>query len=176
MGRFDFSVVRNLRKKRGMTSGKLAETAGMTRSTIAKIESGEVNPTMGTIAALAGVFQLAPSELVHLAEKDGMEEGESRTIREGDWRGRRIGFPDFEVFFIQAPAGLRKDFDPRYHENTAEVCLVLSGRLRLTVGEETRELSEGMAVRFKALHSHGFHILADAEILLIHHPRGSPFQ
>ena len=169
MERFDFSVVRNLRKKWGLTSEKLAEKAGVTRSTVAKIESGEGNPTMGTIAALAGVFQLAPSELVHLAEKDRMEEAESRIVQDGDWRGLRIGFPDFEVFSTQAPAGVHKEFDPRFHENTAEVCMVLSGRLRLTVGEETRELSEGMAVRFKALHSHGFDILEDAEILLIHH-------
>lgn len=169
MGNFDFSVVRNLRKKWGMTAEKLAEAAGMTRSTIAKIESGEGNPTMSTIAALAGAFQLAPSELVHLAEKDRMEKAEGWTIREREWRGRRVGFRDFEVFHIRAPAGLHKEFDPRFHENTAEVCMVLTGRLRLTVGEEARELAGGMAVRFKALHSHGFDILEDAEILLIHH-------
>ena len=169
MGSFDFSVVRNLRKKWGMTAEKLAESAGITRSTIAKIESGEGNPTMGTIAALAGVFQLEPSELVRLAEKRRMDHAETQEIREADWNGRRIRFPDFEMYHIRSVAGVRKDFDPRFHDNTAEICLVISGRLLLTVGDETMELSAGMAVRFKALHSHGFDILEDADFLLIHH-------
>jgi transcriptional regulator with XRE-family HTH domain len=169
MGNFDFSVVRNLRKKWGMTAEKLAEKAGVTRSTIAKIESGEGNPTIGTLAALSAVFQLEPSELVHLAEKQRMDLAETREIGQENWRGRRIWFSDFEIFSIQAAAGVHKEFDPRYHDNTAEVCLVLSGRLRLTVGDETVELGEGMAARFKALHSHGFDILADAAFLLIHH-------
>lgn len=171
MGQFDFSVVRNLRKKWGMTAEKLAEKAGVTRSTIAKIESGEGNPTMSTVAALASVFQLEPSELVHLAGKQRMDRAESREIREKNWRGRRIWFPDFEIFSIRAEAGVHKEFDPRFHDNTAEVCLVLSGRLRLTVGDETMEMGEGMAARFKALHSHCFDILEEADFLLIHHQR-----
>lgn len=46
---FDFSVIRTLRLKRGLTAEQLAEKAGTMRVTVAKIEGGCGNPTLETI-------------------------------------------------------------------------------------------------------------------------------
>ncbi len=167
--KFDFSILRNLRKKLGITAEQLAERAGLTRATVAKIEGGKANPTMGTIEALAGVFQLTPSELVRVAEATRFEKGKTKSFKTKGFSGKHIWFPQFEVYFIKAKAGVRKESIPELHENTAEVCLVLSGKLNLTVGGQTHKLGAGMAARFKAMQDHWLDIIEDSEFLLIHH-------
>ena len=165
----DFSVIRNLRKKWGITAEELAKKANLTRATVGHLESGEGNPTIETIHALSRVFQLSSSELVRLAEVTQCETAETKKFKKGGLVGNHIWFPHFEIFHVQGGAGVRKEADPRYHENTAEVCLVLSGRIRATVGGVSHELGPGMALRFKAMHDHYFDIIDEAEFLLIHH-------
>ena len=169
MKKFDFSVIKILRVKRGLSANDLARQANLTRATVTKIESGGGNPTMETIEALADILQLAASELVRLAEVAKCETARTETFKTNNFQGAHIRFPNFEIYHIQAKAGIRKVSDPQFHENTAEVCLVLSGRLLLTVGGQSNELGPGMALRFKALHDHYFDIIEDTAFLLIHH-------
>ena len=169
MARADFSVIKNLRAKWGLTSEELARKANLTRATVAKIESGDGNPTMETIEALSSVFQLAPSELVRLAEATQCEVSKNARFSRPGLEVEHIRFPNFEIYRVNGRAGIRKESDPRAHENTAEVCLVLSGRVRAVVGGEASELGPSMAVRFKALREHYFDLLEDSEFLLIHH-------
>lgn len=166
---FDFSVIRNLRMKWGMTAEELARKAKLTRATILKIECGTGNPTIGTIEALADVFSLAPSELVRLAEKNRMEHAQTSLFEKDGFSGTRIWFPDFEVFHIMSKAGTHSEFEIEWHENTAEICLVLKGRIKLYAGGETSDLGAGTAIRFKALQDHSWDVIEDAEFLFIHH-------
>ena len=167
--RFDFSVIRNLRMKWGITAEELANRAGLTRATVAKIEAGDGNPTIETIEGLSRVFQLTSSELVRLAEVTQCETAQTKRFKRGNLSGAHIKFPNFEIFHIQAGAGVRKESDPKFHENTAEVCLVLSGRVSAVVAGNPHELGPGEAIRFKAMQDHYFDILEDAEFLLMHH-------
>lgn len=172
MGDFDFSIIRTLRRKRGMTAEELAGHAGLTRATVAKIEGGDGNPTIETIQALSRVLQLTSSELIRLAEVAHCEAATTTPFKKERFEGEHIRFPNFEVYHLRAQPGARKESDPQNHENTAEVCLVLSGRVKVTVGGQSHELGPGMAVRFKALHEHHFDIIEDSELLLIHHNIG----
>jgi len=167
--KFDFSVIRNLRMKWGLTAEELAARANITRATVAKIEAGNGNPTIETIEALSRVFQLSASELIRLAEVAHCEVGKTSPFKEDDLEGSHIWFPNFEIYHMNAGIGVQKASAPQYHENTAEVWMVLSGRIRMTVGGEFHELRPGMAMRFKALHEHRIDIVDDAEFLLIHH-------
>ena len=169
MQKFDFSVIRNLRKKRGLTAEGLAKMANLTRATISKIEGGNANPTIVTIEALSSVFQLSSSELIRLAEVAQCEAANTRFFKTEYLEGAHIWFPNFEIYHIRAGADVRKEADPERHENTAEVCLVLSGKVEVTVGGQSHQLGPGMALRFKALREHHFDIIEDAEFLLIHH-------
>jgi transcriptional regulator with XRE-family HTH domain len=169
MGNFDFSIIRTLRQKWQLTAEELAGRAGLTRATVAKIEAGDGNPTIETIEAISTVFQLTPSELIRLAEVAQCETAVTEPFRKEGLEGSHIWFPNFEIYRLRGEAGTRKASDPTRHENTAEVCLVLSGRIRVTVGRQARELGPGMALRFKALHEHQLEFLEEAEILLMHH-------
>jgi transcriptional regulator with XRE-family HTH domain len=166
----DFSVVRNLRKKRGLSTEELAQQSGLTRSTVVKIEAGEGNPTIFTIEALARVFQLTASELVRLAEGVKIESAQTEDFTREDYGGRRIAFRNLEIYCLDAPRGVHMESEVSLHEDVAEVCIVLSGRVVLSVGGERLEMGPGNAVRFNALHEHRFDVLEDSEVLLIHHP------
>lgn len=134
MKKFDFSVIRNLRKKWGITAEEAAERANLTRSTVVKIEGGNGNPTIETIEALSNVFQLSSSELVRLAEVGQCEAASTKPFKTEHFEGAHIWFPNFEIYHIQAGSGVRKGSDTQRHENTAEVCLLLSGKAKVTVG------------------------------------------
>ena len=167
--KFDFSIIRTLRLKRGFTAEHLADKAGLTRVTIAKIEGGEGNPTLDTIRALSNVFQLSASELIRLAEVDQCEEPEIKSFHDKGMDVNHIYFPGFEIFHIRGCAGLHYTANPKFHENTAEVCLILSGRLRVKIAGQIYEMGPGMAMRFKALQEHEFEIIEDADFLMMHH-------
>ncbi|MFZ5812086.1 MAG: helix-turn-helix domain-containing protein [Thermodesulfobacteriota bacterium] len=169
MGKFDFSVIRNLRRKKGITADDLAGRAGVTRATIAKIERRDSNPTIDTIEAISAVFDLSASELLRLAEVAHCEEATTRTFREGDFDGTHVAFPNFELYHLRASPGAKKRSDPTRHENTAEVCLVLAGRVKVTVAGQAHELGPGMALRFKALHDHEYEVLEKSEMVMLHH-------
>jgi XRE family transcriptional regulator, regulator of sulfur utilization len=166
---FDFSIIRTLRMKWGLTAEELAARAGVTRATVAKIESGNGNPTIETLGALSRVFQISASELIRMAEGSCCEKGETTPFTLDGLEGVRVKFPHFEIFHLKAGAGGRHVSEPGFHENTAEVCLVSAGKVRLTVQEESHELMPGMAIRYKALYEHRIDIVEDSEFFLIHH-------
>jgi transcriptional regulator with XRE-family HTH domain len=169
MKRFDFSVLKTLRQKRGLTAEQLAEKANVTRATVAKMESGFNNPTVQTIDALARVFQLSSSELLRLAEGVRLDLGRVEQFIRPGYGGNRIYFDKLEIYWLKAEKGVGIESEFELHEDTAEVCFVLSGHLVLTVGEQEITVMEGMAVRFNALHEHRFDVVEDTEFLLIHH-------
>lgn len=154
-----------------MTADELAQKANLTRVSISNIERGNSNPTMGTIKALADVFQLAPSELVRLAEKATCEEPVREKFQIGQWRGIHLTFPGFRIYRAYGKAGAQSEFDPRIHENTLELAVVLSGKIRIMFHEQTYELGPNMALRFKALHEHTVVAMEDTELLMIMHSR-----
>lgn len=169
MKKFDFSIIKTLRMKWGLTAEELAARANVTRATVAKIETGNGNPTIETLGALSRVFQLPASELIRMAEASHCEMAETKPFVDEGLEGVHVRFSNFEIYRLKAGAGIQKVSEPGYHENTAEVCLVTAGKIRLTVQGEDHELTADMAVRFKALHEHRIEIVEDAEFLLIHH-------
>jgi len=169
MKTFDFSIIKTLRMKWGLTAEELAARAKITRATVAKIESGNGNPTIETLGALSRVFQLSTSDLIRMAEGSPCEAGETRPFVQSGLHGTHTQFPHFEIFHLKAKAGQCHVSQAGYHDNTAEVCLVVAGKLRLSVQGEFHELTPTMAIRFKALHEHRIEIAEDAEFFLIHH-------
>jgi mannose-6-phosphate isomerase-like protein (cupin superfamily) len=104
-----------------------------------------------------------------MAEATHIESAESAPFNDLNLVGTHIRFSNFEVYHLKGRSGVSKASNPVLHENTAEVCLVLSGKVRVNVQNETHELGPGMAIRFKALHAHRIDIVDTAEFLLIHH-------
>lgn len=63
------SAIRDLRRKRGLSQGALAEQAGVDRKTINRIENGHHSTTVSTLAAIADSLGEKPSVLLaHIDE------------------------------------------------------------------------------------------------------------
>ena len=62
-------VLRSLRLTAGMSQEKLALESGVQRNFISLIETGQNQPTIGTVFRLANALQIKPSELVAATEK-----------------------------------------------------------------------------------------------------------
>lgn len=69
--------IREIRKSRGMTQGELAEKADVTLITISRIERGERDPHVKTLARIAKGLGVPPFELLRSARYLEDEDGES---------------------------------------------------------------------------------------------------
>ena len=56
--------LRNQRTRRALTQAELAERAGVTTATVARIERNEIEPRMTTLRKLAQGLEVDPAELV----------------------------------------------------------------------------------------------------------------
>lgn len=56
--------VREFRKARGLTQHQLAETAGIDRKTINRIENTRYSPTLTNVFAIADALEVPPNKLL----------------------------------------------------------------------------------------------------------------
>jgi transcriptional regulator with XRE-family HTH domain len=141
--------LRELRQRREMTLTQLAESTGISVSTLSRLESGARKPTLELLLPLASAYQVSLDELV-----DAPETGDPR-IRarpiERDGRTyipltRRPGAPQaFKQILPPDPAGCTPD--QKTHEGY-EWLYVLSGRVRLLLGDHDIMLTPGEAAEF----------------------------
>lgn len=65
-------TLRELREERLMTQQDLAGQAGLTLTTVSRLENGRTRPRPRTIRALAKALEIAPAELRRLLEEDSL--------------------------------------------------------------------------------------------------------
>ncbi len=56
--------LKNLRTLRALTQAEVAERAGLTTATVARVERNEIEPRMTTLRKLAAALEVDPAELV----------------------------------------------------------------------------------------------------------------
>jgi transcriptional regulator with XRE-family HTH domain len=57
-------ILREARRNAGLTQSALADMAGLTQQYVAKIEAGQINPTLATMASVAGVLDLDVGDML----------------------------------------------------------------------------------------------------------------
>jgi transcriptional regulator with XRE-family HTH domain len=139
--------LRELRTRHGLTLAELAGEVGISVSTLSRLESGGRKPTLELLLPLARAYRVSLDELV----------GAPPT---GDPRVHARPFTRNGVTFVplsRRPGGLqaykqvfppfRSVPEPQTHEGY-EWLYVLSGRLRLVLGEQVVELVPGEVAEF----------------------------
>ncbi|MFJ5549445.1 helix-turn-helix domain-containing protein [Streptomyces sp. NPDC093225] len=165
--------LRALRKKRDLTLSRLAETTGISASTLSRLESGERKPNLELLLPLARAYEVPLDELVG-APPVGDPRVPLRPIRHGESTivplTQQAGGP--QAFKMVIPAD-RREPDPRTHEGY-EWLYVLSGTLRLVLAEHDIVLRPGEAAEFDTRLPHWFGSTGDApvEILSLFGPQG----
>ncbi len=153
--------LREHRKRRNLSLDQLAQLTGVSRAALSQIETRKTNPTIGVIWKIAAGMGIAFSDLIGetRAGMSVLRRGESQLLRslDGKFESRPLmpagGIPQIEMYELRLSARARHASDP-HGPGTREIVVVLSGAMRLTVGDRTDDLGPGDSVVFDANKPH----------------------
>ncbi len=158
--------LRALRRDRGLTLESLAGSTGISVSTLSRLESGIRRPTLDLLIPLARAHRVAIDQLiaapatgdprVHLTPR--RRKGGGVIVPLTEYPGRLQVFKQ-----ILAPREPRLVTHGGY-----EWLYVLSGRLRLIIGERDLELGPGEVAEFDTTEPHWFGPAGDAAVEVLH--------
>jgi transcriptional regulator with XRE-family HTH domain len=147
--------LRRLRTERGVTLGALSEATGISKSTLSRLEAGQRRPTLELLLPIAQAHRVPLDELVGAPEI-----GDPRVRLTPQRVHGRTVLPltrqpgALQAWKVIIPAA-QIEPDPRVHEGY-EWLYVLSGRLRLVLGEHDLVLEPGEAAEFDTRVPHWF--------------------
>ena len=151
------ATIRQLRSAAGLTVTALAKKAELTKSTLSKIENGQISSPIATLVRLAHALRVPLAEFFAEPRTDPpfvlTRRGKGRIITTD---GSRFGY-SYEALAL----GMRhKTAEPfvltirpedgvgEFRHEGEEFIYMLSGRLRFTVGTETLTLGPGDSLAF----------------------------
>ncbi len=163
----DFSVVRQLRKSKGLTLDELSKRSGLSISVLSKLERNQNLVELETLYRLARAFGLSATDLLSLAESVAAHSKSVECYQSGPFEFEKLSYQGIDCFHATASAGgtLSK---PEAHGDEYEFCWVRSGRVRITLALEHHNLGPGEALKFDAALEHTYEIIEDAELNIIH--------
>jgi transcriptional regulator with XRE-family HTH domain len=142
--------LKSWREKRSMTLAELSETTGISSSTLSRLEAGKRAPNLELVVPIARALRIGLDEIVPPAAPDPRV---SRTTKVLDGVRFETLSPEsspvqtYKVTLPAQPAGITAAPDPQVHDGH-EWLYVLSGRLRLVLGEQEVTLGPGEAAEF----------------------------
>jgi transcriptional regulator with XRE-family HTH domain len=167
--------LRALRQQRGATLAQLSAATGISVSTLSRLESGGRRPTLELLLPLARAHDVALDELVG-APETGDPRVRLRPVTRGGqtWlplSRRPGGIQAYKIILPAEPTG--EEAEQQVHEGYDWV-YVLSGRLRLLLGEHDLVLTPGEVAEFDTRTPHWFGNPgpAPAEVLGLFGPQG----
>ena len=159
--------LRRVREQRGLTLTQVAEQTGLSKSTLSRLETGQRRPSLELLLPLAQVYRVPIDDLV------GAPDVADPRIR---LQPRRLN--GRTVLPLTRPGGVQAwkiivpvaqtTPNPRAHDGF-EWLYVLSGRMRLVLGDRDLVLGVGEAAEFDTRVPHWFGSSGDgpAEVLSI---------
>ncbi|MFE7171434.1 helix-turn-helix domain-containing protein [Streptomyces sp. NPDC057616] len=165
--------LRRIRKERGATLAGLSAATGISVSTLSRLESGLRKPSLELLLPIARAHQVPLDELVGAPAA-----GDPRVRSEPIVRYGRTHWPltrqpgGLQAFKVLEPQR-RLEPEPRVHEGY-EWLYVLSGRLRLVLGDHDVVLTAGEAAEFDTRVPHWFGSTGEGpvEFLSLFGPQG----
>jgi transcriptional regulator with XRE-family HTH domain len=164
-----------LRRERNVTLAGLSATTGISVSTLSRLESGQRRASLELLLPLARAYRVPLDDLIAAAPTDDPRIHSRPITRNGMTMfplTRRAGGLQAYKWVIP-PSRSAKAPDPRVHEGY-EWLYVLSGHLRLVLGEHDLTLGSGEAAEFDTRVPHWFSNDGSdpAEVLALFGPQG----
>jgi transcriptional regulator with XRE-family HTH domain len=147
--------LKRLRSRRELTLTAVAESTGISKSTLSRLETGGRRPTLELLLALSHVYQVPLDDLV-----GAPEEGDPRLrLKPGRVKGRNVipltRQPDgMQAWKIIIPTS-KSTPEPRAHDGY-EWIYVLSGHMRFVLGDQESVLEPGDVAAFETTVPHWF--------------------
>lgn len=159
--------LRRIRDQRGLTLTQVADRTGISKSTLSRLETGQRRPSLELLLPLAQIYRVPVDDLVGAPEV-----GDPRVrLKPRQVKGRTV-LPLTQPGGVQAwkivvPAS-QSTPSPRAHDGF-EWLYVLSGRMRLVLGDQDLVLGVGEAAEFDTRVPHWFGSTGEgpAEVLSI---------
>jgi transcriptional regulator with XRE-family HTH domain len=157
--------VRELRRAKGLTLNDLAESSGVSRAMISKVERGEKNPTLVVAAGISEGLGVTLSRLVGIEERREVVvvPRDRRMVMRDPETGfeRQLLSPTFSnrgVEFIRnvIPEGSSSGEVPPHKRGVQEYVVVERGSVEAVLDGEAHVLEEGDALYFEADVTHRF--------------------
>jgi transcriptional regulator with XRE-family HTH domain len=150
--------LRDLRRQRDVTLAELAELTGISASTLSRLESGQRRPTLELLLPLVRAHQVTFDELLDTPTTDDPRVRTMPFTQHGMTfvpLTRALGGLQAYKLIIPVGQGTGDELEVRTHDGY-EWMYVLSGRLRLVLGEHDLVLTAGEAAEFDTRIPHYF--------------------
>lgn len=173
---------KRLREEKKLTLDAAANLTGVSRSMLAQIEKGEVNPTISVLWKIANGYKVSFTSLVEDrgTEVCVMRGDEMQPLEEDEGRYRNypvFAFNErklFEMYRIVIEPSGALSAQPHL-KGAEEYIIVFCGQVEITVAEEQFVLSKGDSIQFYADVPHAYRNLgtetAELSMLIFYNDR-----
>lgn len=162
------STIRQLRLSAGTTLTALAKKADLTKSTLSKIETGQVSAPISTFIRIADALEVRLADLFMESDDEPSyvltRKGKGRVVtRDGskfgyayEALGLGIRHQQIEPFLLTVHPG---DEGATFRHGGQEFVHVLSGKIEFTVGSEVLILKPGDSLLFDPMQDHKVQVI-----------------
>lgn len=155
--------VKKLREKRKLTLDAASEITGVSRSMLAQIEKGDVNPTISVLWKIAGGYKVSFTSLLEQDLQSSVDVVPAAEPLNEDG-GRYLNYPafafdenkGFETYRIVIKPQGSLQAQPHL-QGAEEFITVFEGSVAITAGDKTYNLNTGDSIRFKADVPHAYY-------------------
>lgn len=172
--RWDFGVLRQLRRQLDWSIADLSERSGVAASVISKLERNWNKAELETLYKLSQAFSMNLSDLLALAEKRTAQQVAEQDYCSDGFSFRRVSYGNIRCMTASAPAGARL-CNPSVHKEDSEMCWVQEGVVEIFVAGHRYKLEKGMSLQFDALLDHEYNVLEDCKLIITHLKKNKRF-
>lgn len=144
------------RTQRRLSVAALADSSGVSRAMISRVENAEAQPTAALLGRLSGALGMTLSELI--AQAEGGHDRLTQFSDQSVWTDPATGYTrravsrpsesPLELVEVMLPPGAEVGYPADAYRFMDQLVWVLEGSVRITEGEEIHELLQGDCLRF----------------------------
>lgn len=146
---------KSIRQRKNLTLDAAAALTGVSRSMLAQLEKGEVNPTVSVLWKIANGYKVSFTSLLESGAERVSVVRASDTAALTEDGGRYINYPVFafdekrlfETYRIVIEPGGSLSAQPHL-KGSEEYITVFAGQVEITVADERFKLERGDSIRF----------------------------
>jgi transcriptional regulator with XRE-family HTH domain len=171
---YDFSIVRDLRQREGLTIADLSQRSGISSAVISKLERNQSAAELATLFSISRAFGINTTDLLLLAESRTAHVKHESSHKSGSFNFREITYSSVRALIGEAVAG-GKVSNPEIHRDDYEICWVLEGQVRIILPHEQHDLKAGQCVQFDAILEHTYEVIESCRVLILHQKKAKRF-
>ncbi|MDI2588916.1 XRE family transcriptional regulator [Psychrobacillus sp. NEAU-3TGS] len=155
------NALKKIRKEKQLSLEDLSELTGVSKLTLGNIERGETNPTLGMLWKISKGLSIPLMALFARESNVNVSRAGQGLRIAGDLK-TWIMEPIFqnasnEIEMCRTYLQPNSTYHPeKHHQNTTEIVTVMSGKITISVNEESYELNEYDSISFRADSIHSY--------------------